>query len=642
MSFSVRDGKFDVLVAAGPRISHWPSAGVRALSAICADLNLSVGLLGGETLFTRGVIPLSGTGGLVLAEDVQHRVHRMQARAIVRVVAPSHMPDPFPGSRSQGLIPLSTVERLLQEGQMTWNNSIAILGSGNQALRLGNRFLTMGVPEVFCIESASQWGAKRISGWEVEKRRFEMNGGKLVEAKPVKLSQKSALLWELRLADAKGIRVIEVSRVIGVGPYSQSSGIRENPPGSLLFELEQTAPYVRIDDFEGWVVEEERGRLLALKIVKSLVSDVSGKREELDKIQRRARTRLKQYAHHREQPYIPIYEGKWLSQQDGRDLRSFKLVPQGQQKVRNMVSIECFEQIPCNLCEKSCPENAIDFSKIKDRQLKEMDCTACGICLNACPAGIPVMMHEKENHPNSRVTFSWQGPGKIEVGSFVTLVNRMGESLGNGRAMGVNENLIEVEVPTHLIWDARTIRKVKNPRAQSQADTTILEAPAERVDITLNGEKRLVRDKVPVSLALFETGRARPEDVLFCPDGSCGLCTISIDGTDKKACQTQVHRGMAIRLSDAAEVNEGDGKSDVICPCNGVTRDQIVNRIHLGKLGSPEAIHSMTHVGSGNCKGQLCHEPFRRLLAKQKLDATNWIDWSFPWTEWVITPGSHE
>jgi hypothetical protein len=40
MKLSVRDGKFDVLVLAGPRVSLWPSVGVREISKLCARAGL--------------------------------------------------------------------------------------------------------------------------------------------------------------------------------------------------------------------------------------------------------------------------------------------------------------------------------------------------------------------------------------------------------------------------------------------------------------------------------------------------------------------------------------------------------------------------------------------------------------------------
>lgn len=53
-----RDGKFDVVALAGPRVSLWPSIGVKALSLNSAEMGLTVGMFGGEDVSVRGVIRL--------------------------------------------------------------------------------------------------------------------------------------------------------------------------------------------------------------------------------------------------------------------------------------------------------------------------------------------------------------------------------------------------------------------------------------------------------------------------------------------------------------------------------------------------------------------------------------------------------
>ena len=58
-----------------------------------------------------------------------------------------------------------------------------------------------------------------------------------------------------------------------------------------------------------------------------------------------------------------------------------------------------------------------------------------------------------------------------------------------------------------------------------------------------------------------------------------------------------------------------------------------------GKLQSPEAVLSGTHVGEGKCLGRLCMDPFRRVLLENGVDSEQWIDWRFPWSEWVLVSG---
>jgi ferredoxin len=675
----VRDGKFDVAILAGPRVTQWPSHGVRLLSRLCAEMGLTVGVFGGESLTVRGVIPLPGTGGTVLVEDVQKRIHRIHARAVVKVAQDSRLPDPFPGWRSQGLIPLATAERLFEQSHVQWDPATVILGTGNEALRFGSRLLESGAAEVYCVETFARWGAKRFAGWEVERRRFESQGGKLIEARPVSLSPKAALIWELRLQDAHGIRVLEVGRVVSAGPFHDVSGVREHPPESSLFELEQTARSRKEDDVEGWVMEEERGKWLAGRIVKALATDLGPRKEPLETVFRRARGRLKRYLMHREAPFTPAYQGKWLAPGVLRAVKAFRGVPKAEHKQRLVASIECFEDIPCNTCMTVCPADAIELGHVPresarpggttDAILIESRCISCGICAAACPSGAIPLVRESGEHSMSQLVLPWRGKRPWKVGEFAVAVNRRGESLGNVRVTALPEpgamspqpgvawppkdangahgaygaapagqalQLVQVELPTHLLWEARGLKRVRAAATEDEAYMIAVErsaASAEKVEITLGGERRMVREKIPVSVALFEIGQGRPGDVLNCPDGSCGLCQVSVDGVSKLACQERIHRGMAIRLP----LEEPPPAGNSLCPCLGVTVEEVVQRLKQGRLQSPEAVLSVTHVGEGRCHGQLCMEAFRRALMNQGLDASQWSDWRFPWSEWILS-----
>jgi hypothetical protein len=168
---------------------------------------------------------------------------------------------------------------------------------------------------------------------------------------------------------------------------------------------------------------------------------------------------------------------------------------------------------------------------------------------------------------------------------------------------------------------------------------TQIEVPTDKVEIQLNGEKRLVRDKVTVSMALFEIGQNRPEDHLICPDGSCGLCQISVDGAKKLACQTHIHPGIAIKTThhdNAASASEESPAELILCPCLNLSQKSVLERVKSGKLQSPEAVISVTQIGEGKCHGQICLGPFKRMLMEQGVPAASWIDWRFPWSDWVL------
>lgn len=660
MSGNFYSTKFDLAIVAGPRLPFWPTTGVRELSALCTKFGLETAWIGGAGLHPKGVLSTGSSGGIILAEDAQRRTHRVEARAIVKFVLPDESPIPFEGSSHPSVFLGSTAMKLKEKSAFIWNEPVAIIGTGNRALRFASELLERGCPEVYLIETHVQWEGKRYSGWEVERRRFEMLGGEVIEAEPTSFKKIGSGIGELRLKDRKGIRLLEVSRVISFGPFMQGEALKEYPPGSLLFELEQTSLATREADPEGWILEEERSRILSARIVRALVPELGNSRDELEAILRRSRNRLKRGSAHFAEPFEFSYSGKWTAPPVMKALKLFSGVPQSLYTQKPVASVECFETIACDLCERACPTQAIRLDRLRSRKsgeeprtiLDEGACTACGLCLQACPSATPVLLHEPENRSMGMMTFSWRERDSApEPGTFVTLSNRRGENLGTGRVLShkkmektakfraFSDHLVEVEVPAHLIWEARTIRK---PLAHASAtDLNFLSQNSrdfmpERVEISWNGERRFVRGGIPISTAFFENGFQRSNDRLLCEDGSCSLCEVEVDGIKQLACNTMVRKGMAIRSI------RDESSSDDLCPCLGIQESAFMERVDQGSLQSVDAAFESTGLGSGRCHGQLCIGPAKRCLEKAGANSTevqSHIDWRFPWSDWKIAPG---
>lgn len=656
MSVMVRSSQFDVLILASPRLSAWPSVGVSFFSRTCADYGLKVGAFGGTHMKVRGVISGPSTGGLAIVEDAQGRVHRLEAKAIIRVVPRSEWPDPFEGSFSPGLIPLSTARQLWSTSRGAWRKGNVVLGSGNAALRFASMLIENGFGPVTCIEQNRElFGKKGVAGWEVERRRFEMLGGKIVYGKPLRLTRKAAMAYEFRLEDAFGVRVLEAARIITCGPFSRVDGLRESPAGSLLFEFEQTSGIDAHDDVEGWELEEARASLLSVKIVRSLAPDLGARKSELEHLHRRSRMRVKQLGMHLEHPWIFGYQGKWLESSVSESVRAHVGTPKTKHLEKLVATAECFEDIACNFCQKACPEKAIDIRRSSDARgessfLIEDLCTGCGHCLVACPSSAITLVHERQDQSMSQTTFVVRGERNFRASENIQLLNRKGDSLGLGRITQVSEQAdatyVQVEVPSHLLWESRAIAKIHNPALVEEYEV-FSGQDATAVEIHFEGKTRRVREGISAATALFELGYARQEDVLLCPDGSCQMCAIEVDGVKKLACRTKIRKGMALTRPAAFGVMPGRSqeaveKESFLCPCLGLTMGEVIGRLESGVWKSPESAKRQCGIGEGKCHGAICRDTFRRLLQKRGLEAESWADWDIPWSDWVFNPGSEE
>ncbi len=127
--------------------------------------------------------------------------------------------------------------------------------------------------------------------------------------------------------------------------------------------------------------------------------------------------------------------------------------------------LECYEDIPCNPCETSCPFDAIHIgSNINVQPKLEVDrCTGCGICVTSCPGLAIVVAQIKGNEAQFKIPYEFLPyPKKSEIWHGV---NRSGNVICDAKIDQVLINnkqdhtvLVTVSVPVIHLHDFITIR----------------------------------------------------------------------------------------------------------------------------------------------------------------------------------------
>lgn len=125
--------------------------------------------------------------------------------------------------------------------------------------------------------------------------------------------------------------------------------------------------------------------------------------------------------------------------------------------------IECFEAIPCNPCETSCPAGAISIGdNINSRPIIDYSkCTGCGICATTCP-GLAIFMFRENKDGTCSVGIPYEFLPLPADGQYVTALGRNGETICKAKVEKVvksanKTNLVYIRVPREYASDVRHI-----------------------------------------------------------------------------------------------------------------------------------------------------------------------------------------
>jgi Fe-S-cluster-containing hydrogenase component 2 len=139
-------------------------------------------------------------------------------------------------------------------------------------------------------------------------------------------------------------------------------------------------------------------------------------------------------------------------------------------KKGSVVIVECFQEIPCNPCETSCPKKAIvvgeDINALP--QVDHSKCNGCTICVSRCPGLAIFTVDATFSERESTITLPYEFLPLPHKGETVEALDREGKVRCLAKvAKVVNTKsqdrtpLVTLAVPKGLEREVRFFRKMK-------------------------------------------------------------------------------------------------------------------------------------------------------------------------------------
>ncbi len=383
----------------------------------------------------------------------------------------------FDNNDLPGVYGAGAVQTLMNQFGILPGKSVLMIGSGNIGLIVSYQLAQAGVEVKAILEASSRIGGYRVHADKVKRLGIPVLLNHTILKAIGEESVKGALItalddrWKPVPGTERELVIDTICIAVGLTPSAELVA----QAGGQLKYIPELGGYVPLHDGDMRttidrvfvagdvsVIEEEttamiEGRIAGLNIVK----DIKGECDE---------TRLTDL-----KETLNRFRCGPTSSKIRSGLEKMNLATRAARYVEGEVNrpeefrgklrpiIECFEAIPCNPCETSCPVGAIKIgANINDVPVIDYSrCTGCGVCATKCP-GLAIFMYQEREDGMALVGIPYEFLPVPERGQTVYAIGRNGEVLCTARVDRITRsanktNIVYLTVPEELGRDVRHI-----------------------------------------------------------------------------------------------------------------------------------------------------------------------------------------
>lgn len=406
------------------------------------------------------------------------KVEEIRAEKVIVATGASESVLRFPGWTLPGVMGAGAAQTMMNVHRVKPGQRVLMVGAGNVGLIVSYQMMQAGIKVVALVEAKPEVGGYGVHAAKIMRAGVPVLTSHTIVKAMGETSVEKVIIAKCG-ADFKPIvgteQELEVDTIclaVGLNPLTeltQLMGCKHEYSGAFggwapvhdeELETSVEGVYVAGDltGIEEASVAMEEGRVAGISAAEGL-----GKidKAKADSMRAEAKDRLDQLRsgsfgrYGKEKGLVPAKAcGKCEAGCEDRDVQ---------------VIIECYQDIPCNPCEKACPSGAIVVGG-EITNLPKVDaskCTGCGSCVAACP-GLAIFLvdRRKSGEGMADVTFPYEYlPGPVKD-SEADVVDRDGNVLGRGKVVRVaattkydRTTLVTVRVESGIALRVRGISK---------------------------------------------------------------------------------------------------------------------------------------------------------------------------------------